>query len=225
MNLTRKVGLFQVGFLIAEAILYYFILTATGELLAACCFSAIAVCFLFALLHVRKDNALKVAALGCTLVADFFLVVCSPAQQLWGMVFFLAAQIFYAIWLHLSSRKKLFLVLRGLLIVAIEVVAALVLGGKLDALVIVSVCYYANLIVSIIEAFSTFKSNRLFAIGLVLFILCDTVVGLQAAAGVYLPIAESSALHKILFMDFFLSWFFYLPSQVLIALSTTKKPE
>lgn len=212
-------------FLIAEAILYYFILTAAGTLLIASSYLAIVLCFLFALLHLRKDNALKVAALACTVAADFFLVICTPIQQLWGMVFFLAAQIFYAIWLHLSSRKKLFLLIRVLLIIAIEVIAALILGSKLDALVIVSVCYYANLIISIIEAFSLFKGNRLFAIGLVLFVLCDTVVGLQVAADAYLPIAEGTLLHSILFSGFNLAWFFYLPSQVLIALSLIKKPE
>lgn len=225
MSQTRKRVFLTACFLIAEAIAYYFILTATGKLLVAACYLSVVGCFLFALLHVRKDNALKVAALACTLGADYCLVVCSPVQQLWGMVFFLATQIFYAIWLHLSSRKKWVLILRTLLIAAIEIVAALVLGNKLDLLVVVSVCYYANLIVNIIEAFTIFKRAPLFAIGLALFILCDTVVGLQAAAGVYLPIAEGSLLHRILFMDFFLSWFFYLPSQVLIALSLQKKPE
>jgi hypothetical protein len=34
---------------------------------------------------------------------------------------------------------------------------------------------------------------------------------------------EGSILHKILFMDFHLSWFFYLPSQVLIALQAGQK--
>ena len=38
----------------------------------------------------------------------------------------------------------------------------------------------------------------------------------------YLPIRESSLLYRILFMPFPLSWFFYLPSQVLIALSASR---
>ena len=53
--------------------------------------------------------------------------------------------------------------------------------------------------------------------------LCDTVIGLQVASGAYLPIAEGSILYRIIFMDFFLSWFFYLPSQVLITLSGMQK--
>jgi hypothetical protein len=48
------------------------------------------------------------------------------------------------------------------------------------------------------------------------------VIGLQVAAQGYLPIEEGTLLHRILFMNFNLSWFFYLPSQVLIALTSTK---
>jgi len=83
--------------------------------------------------------------------------------------------------------------------------------------------YYVNLLVNIIESFICFKAEKLFAVGLVFFVLCDTVIGLQAAAGSYLPISEESLIYKIIFMDFFLSWFFYLPSQVLIAMSTNQK--
>ena len=61
--------------------------------------------------------------------------------------------------------------------------------------------------------------NKLFPIGLVLFLLCDTIIGLQMATGVYLPISEHSVIYKIIFTDFNLAWFFYLPSQVCIALS------
>ena len=48
------------------------------------------------------------------------------------------------------------------------------------------------------------------------------VVGAIVAAGGYLPIAEGSALYSLLFSGFNLAWFFYLPSQVLLALRTTK---
>ena len=81
------------------------------------------------------------------------------------------------------------------------------------------VFYYSNLFCNILTALADFKHNSLFAVGLVLFILCDTVVGLQAAAGTYLPISETSIIYRVIFGDFYLSWFFYLPSQVLISLS------
>ena len=60
------------------------------------------------------------------------------------------------------------------------------------------------------------------AAGFALFALCDAVVGLQVAAGGYLALPQ--ALQQVLFCDFNLSWFFYLPSQVCLALcSRTKK--
>ena len=74
-----------------------------------------------------------------------------------------------------------------------------------------------------IQAFTQFRKNKLLPIGFVLFILCDTVIGLQVASGGYLPIAEGSWLYKLIFPSYPLSWVFYLPSQVLIALSTRKQ--
>ena len=105
--------------------------------------------------------------------------------------------------------------------IAPVLVAVLVLREKTDALAIVSVCYYVLLITNMIHAFMA--KERLFAVALCLFILCDTVIGLQVAAGAYLPITEGSALYKIIFMNFNLAWFFYLPSQVLIAKRTWSK--
>ena len=210
-------------FLIVQAILYYFVLTADGETFTVCAYTGIVVCFLFALLCGAKNDPLTVAGLACTVGADFCLVVCSPIQQLWGMVFFLGAQSLYAAKLHLNEKNRVLLFIRILLIVAIEIVAVIILKDKLDALAVVSVCYYANLFMNIVASFTQWQENKLLPIGLVAFILCDTVIGLQVAAGGYLPIAEGSALHDFLFMDFNLSWFFYLPSQVMIALSSLRK--
>ena len=212
-------------FLIIEAILYYFILTAGGDLLVASSYIAIVCCFLFALLCGAKNDPLIVAGLACTVGADYCLVVCSPIQQFWGMVFFLGAQILYAVKLHLTQKNRTLLLIRILLIAAIEVIAVVILKNKLDALAVVSVCYYANLFMNILTAFTQWQKSKLLPIGLVAFILCDTVIGLQVAASGYLPIAEGSALHDFLFMDFNLSWFFYLPSQVMIALSTLRKEQ
>ena len=73
---------------------------------------------------------------------------------------------------------------------------------------------------NIIESFLDFKSNRLLPIGLILFVLCDTVIGLQVMSDMYLKINEASIIYKLIFSGFDLAWFFYLPSQVLISLNT-----
>lgn len=203
-------------FLMTEAVLYGLILTSGGKLLIWSEYISIILCFLFSLFCFQKP--LLIGGLALTLCADFCLVICDPIQQLWGMVFFLGAQCLYAILLH---RQRL---PRGLLAARIGLsVAVAILGENVDALALVSMLYYVNLIMNMICAFVRFRNNRLLAVGFMLFILCDTVIGLQVAAGGYLPIAEGSWLHSLIFSGFHLSWFFYLPSQVLIALSGRKK--
>ena len=210
-------------FLIAEAFLYGIILTSGGDLLVYSCFSSIVICFVHALIHVKQGDKLLIAGLACTVMADLCLVVWSPVQRLWGMVFFLAAQSLYAIRLHRQIRSNVLLIIRISLTVVALAVTMIVLKDATDALALVSLCYYANLIMNIVTAFADFRSNKLLSIGFVLFLLCDTVIGLQVACGGYLPIEDGSLLHQIIFMPFNLAWFFYLPSQVLISLSAKKR--
>lgn len=209
-------------FLAVELILYILILTTGGNILVASSYAAILLCFLYALLHWQDSNRFIIVSLACTVMADFFLVVCSPIQQLWGMRFFLVTQTLYAVMLHLSAGNKKLLIARGFVILLALAVTFAVLQEKADALAVISLCYYANLILNIITAFTIFSTSRLFPIALVLFALCDTIIGLQVASNAYLPLSENSLLYRIIFMDFNLSWFFYLPSQVMIALSAKK---
>ena len=212
-------------FLIIQAILYILILAVPAAPLAVCCYLSIVVCFVFALLLRRPGTGLFIAALACTLCADFFLVVMDPIQRLWGMVFFLAAQLLYAAALHRQKTIRWLMILRfGMTILAVAIAVA-VLGQGTDLLALISICYYANLIANIIAAFFQWQRSKLLPIGFVLFALCDTVIGLQVASGGYLPIPESSWLYSLIFSRFNLAWFFYLPSQVLIVLSLIPKKE
>lgn len=208
-------------FLAASCVLYYFILTAGGTLLVATSYASIILCFAFAI--AGRQNFWIIGGLACTVGADFCLVVCDPIQQFWGMVFFLGAQSLYAAMLHRSRPGKALLFIRLGLIAAAEAITVLILKDATDPLAVISICYYVNLIFNIILAFLQFKQYRLFAIGLVFFLLCDTVIGLQVMSGGYLPIPEGSLLDKILSVPFNLAWLFYLPSQVLISLSSRKK--
>lgn len=212
-------------FLLIQTVLYILILAVPAAPLAACCYLSIAVCFVFALLLRRPSTGLFIAALACTLCADFFLVVMDPIQRLWGMIFFLGAQLLYALALHRQRPIRWLTLLRLGMTALAATIAIAVLGKETDLLAVVSVCYYANLIVNIIAAFSQWPQSKLLPIGFVLFLLCDTVIGLQAASGGYLPIPENSWLYHLVFSDFNLAWFFYLPSQVLIVLSLMPKKE
>ena len=219
-QLSKKIAM--VCFLIAEAILYYFILTAGGQTLVITSYLSIVLCFLFALQGIKRKT-LMVAGLACTVGADFCLVICNPVQRLWGMVFFLGAQTLYAIHLHRQHRNNTLLLIRILLTVAAGIIAVLVLKENVDALAVVSVCYYANLIMNMIAAFTQWGRNKLLPIAFVLFILCDTIIGLQVASSGYLPIADGSWLYNLIFSGFNTAWMFYLPSQVLISLCCLQK--
>ena len=219
MMIRKNLSIPTLVFLVIELVLYYLILTAGGDVLVYSSFISIVLCFFHLFLHVKTCDKFVLGGLACTVAADFCLVVCSPIQRLWGMVFFLVAQSLYAAKLHLANKSKALLYARLALIVAAIAMTIIVLQDKTDALALVSLCYYANLIFNIIVAFTRFRTSKLFPVALVLFLLCDTVIGLQVACGGYLPISESSLIYQIIFMDFNLSWFFYLPSQVLISIS------
>ncbi len=210
-------------FLTAELILYSLILTTHGHLLIGSSYLAIVLCLLFALIHIQKANYLVVAGLFFTALADFCLVVCTPIEQLWGMVFFLGTQTCYALYLHRRALNKAALIIRIVVIVFAEVICLIVLKENADPLALISVCYYANLIINLADAARQWQQDRLLPVALVLFLLCDTVIGLQVMSTGYLPIPEGSILHKVLFSSFNLAWLFYLPSQVLIALSARNK--
>lgn len=210
-----------IPFLILETILYILILTTGGQLLVLSSFISILLCFLYSLF--AGNNDLMKAGLFFTVCADFCLVVCTPIQQLWGMVFFTFTQSFYAAMLQRSSPNRMILTIRLGLTAIAAVIACIILKEKTDALALVSVCYYANLIMNFVESCTQFRFRKLLSVAFLLFILCDTVIGLQVASGSYLPIGEDSLIYRIIFSGFHLSWFFYLPSQVLLALSSKEK--
>ena len=210
-------------FILIQLISYYLILFIGGNIGVYASFISIVLCFLYAFTNVKIENRYLLCGLVMTIGADFFLVLYEPREQLYGMIFFVFTQIFYAIKLNKETKNKIFIFIRVILSVLINVIAFIVLKDSIDLLVIVSLIYYVNIILNFIEALTIFRKDRLFTIGLLLFILCDTVIGLQVMSDAYIKISETSILYKILFVDFNLAWAFYLPSQVLIALSSNKK--
>lgn len=222
-KIAFKQNILLIAFVIVEVLLYYFILTSRGNTLVACSFASIVLCFVYALLNVKRHNVLWVIALGCTVAADFFLVICTPIQRLWGMVFFLAAQCLYAAAIHIKRKSKNLMIVRLVLTTVAVLITVSVLKGETDVLSIVSLCYYANLIMNLIMAVMLYKWNKLLPWAFVLFVLCDTVVGLQVASELYVEAINGTFIHDIIFCGFNLSWLFYLPSQVLLALSVRRK--
>ena len=136
--------------------------------------------------------------------------------------FFLTAQMFYAARTLLyakSKREKLYNVgARAIGSVLISLIAALVLKEETNALIIVSLIYYVNLLVSIVFAYLHFGDNKHLPIGLTLFALCDVFVGFAELIHIF-SLTENHIIYKLTHLPVYLDSVFYHPSQVLLSFS------
>ena len=190
-------------------------------------YAAVLLACLFCVLFVSRTPSylLTQAALLFTVGADWFLVMSDPREQLPAMIFFLGAQLSYFLRLYFEdasrNRRRVHLCVRaGASAIALLLTWA-VLGERCDALSLVSVLYYAHLILNLVFAFVQ-TGISFYSLGFLFFLLCDTVVGL-ACIDPYLPLPNDSPLRAILSPGFDLAWAFYVPSQTLLAASLVKK--
>ena len=225
---NKKLLVLLPTFAVVEFCLWLVILFADldSTTLSTCCFFSIAFAFTFAISFLKKDLGVGFLLEGLlfTLCADVFLVLPKKLtynNQVAGMALFSLVQLFYFAYLFFKTKnKKMRLVhgiVRGAAVVIAEVAMVIVLKKNTDFLSVLSLFYIANLFVSVVFAYAQGKKELLFAIGLTLFLCCDLFVGFSAAIGTYIQVAESSLLYKIVHANFNFVWFFYLPSQVLIA--------
>ena len=208
----------------AEIILSILVQTTSGTQNTLVSYGAIILSCVFCILLFTKsfNYALTQAGLIFTVLADLFLVVLNPIMQIPAMICFSFTQIFYFLRLYLwqgSAMRRRHLIARCALTVVAMLATVIVLGEKTDALSLISLFYYANLIMNIAVAFSQHRRSLLFPLGLLLFLLCDTVIGLNVMAKSYIASAEDSLIMKIINPGFNLAWVFYVPSQTLIPLS------
>ena len=217
-----------IAFLLCEAVLGILVQTSKGKAVVVVSYASVVLACLFAALFFEKTwkYALTQAGLICTVLADWFLVVSSPMKQLPAMVFFSITQLCYFLRLYLSQsdkkQRQVHCLVRAVAVAVALSATVIVLKGKTDALSLVSLFYYANLLVNILFAFIQFKTSSSLAIGLALFAMCDTLIGLDVMADSYIEIDESSFIYKILHSGINLAWIFYVPSQSLIAVSLAK---
>lgn len=215
-------------FIAVEAILGYLLQTANGELIPYFCFSSVVLACLFCTAFAEKSKAylLTQLALVCTVCADFFLLITPVREQFIAMIFFSITQLAYFIRLYVydenKTRKVWHISIRAFLSLLAITMTLVVLGESADAVAIISMFYYANLIANIIFAFAQFRQNQIFAIGLLLFAMCDALIGF-AFLDEYMAISPDSVIYKIIHPGFDLAWAFYLPSQVLLSISLLPK--
>lgn len=203
-------------FLAAEGILYAAFLTldvlGRSSETYALKYTGILLCLALSLLCAWLGGDKLVApALMFTAAADWFLLIRNDHLML-GVALFLCVQTLYLLRLYRVSRR-LSWGLRGILAVALlPALFPLKLATPLNLL---AVFYFSQLLSNTILAWRH-PDTRRFALGLTLFVGCDICVGLFNA--VPLP----SNVFSIVSIGM---WFFYLPSQVLIALSAMPTKE
>lgn len=168
----------------------------------------LAVCFSFWCAS-RPEDYLTALALFFTAAADYFLLVLNRHYKT-GVLIFCLVQFLYCLRLSLpgSSCSKREVGLR----IALPVLVVLLLAGldQANLLNILAAFYFCNLVINAAKSRIRCGWNR-FTLGLILFICCDICVGLFNLLSPACALFPFAALAM---------WAFYLPSQVLLALST-----
>jgi hypothetical protein len=212
-------------FSLIQAVLFFLVQITHGKANIFVSYLVVLLCCLFASLYFEKTNkyVFTQIALICTLIADLFLVVIHPIMQLPSMIFFSITQICYFLRLYFNSKseieKRTHLIIRATSSVIAIIITVIALKEKTDALSIISIFYYANLIINIVFAFIQYKSSNLFAIGLLLFFGCDTIIGINVLLTQYITSPNAQAICNAIFGSLNLAWIFYVPSQTMLTLS------
>lgn len=188
-------------------------LAGRGGLTIPVKYGGILLCLAFAALcALRGGDRLVPAALTLTACADWFLLVRNDHYAA-GVALFLCVQTVYLVRLRRNRAGSACRLRSGLALGAGLAVYALDMASPLNLL---AALYYSQLLSNTALAWSLGRKQRRFALGLTLFVGCDTCVGLfntlPAASPLYPAVSVAV-------------WLFYLPSQVLIALSALPEKE
>ena len=216
-------------FVTAEIALGYLLQVTHGDTANLFRFAAIllACAFCFLIRENTADYYCIQVGMIFTVMADWYLVMSEPRMQQDGMVCFSIVQLAYAVLLftgHESRKAAVRHVGARLGLCAVAVCSAfIVLGEGADALSLISMFYYANILMNAVVAFCQIRRSVVFPIALVLFVLCDTCIGLDLMFRQYLGATDVGAVGFIANLGFDISWAFYLPSQMLIPLSLLEK--
>lgn len=170
-------------------------------------FFAIALCFVFSVfLSLHSGERTVSYAVGLSMTADVFLLLLDSGYAV-GVALFFAAQTVYFVRIYrLNGHKSAALARAAAMLAAIGIVFAV---GAASPLNILAAAYFAFFLCNAVQSFSV--KNRLFSLGLCLFLCCDICVGLHN-----MPAALPQALQCAADIGM---WTFYLPSQVMIVLS------
>lgn len=228
MQNNKSIKLYTIIFIVVELILGLLVQLTSGNLNTIVSFAAVVLACCYPLLFMKKEYGYIFTQVGliATVFADLFLVVIEPMYQIPAMCFFSITQICYClrILLHQNDKqKKLHLLIRGISVIVVLLITVIVLKDKTDFLSLISMFYYTNLIINIVFAFTQMNKSLLLPIGLVLFACCDALIGLDILNSAYMDLSNNKLLYFLCNPGFNLAWVFYVPSQLLIALSVNEK--
>lgn len=208
-------------FAAAEATLGVLVHTVKGCLVPWVSYAAVLLAFGFCLLSARRSAVFLLTALALlfTLAADYILVLHPEHSTLLAMLFFLSVQLLYGARLLLgAAARRLSLLLRAALSVLALLLPLLVVGERADALALVSMLYFANLLTNAALALGDLRRSPMLALGLLFFVLCDVFVGF-GMLGEYLPVAEGTLWAWMAAPPINMAWVFYVPALTLLSLS------
>jgi hypothetical protein len=244
MQSNRKLGI-QAMFITVQAVLYVGFLTLDltdkcYDISVTLKYSIILLCFCYALLSAGKSTFyLLQTALFFTAISDLFILILD--YYFFGVLTFILAQELYSLRLVILGNKAKFgetpvgqgrkiglaFLKRILLQLTVSLAVCLPLGLAgvyLEGLLVISVFYFICIVTNVISAFTLVrhrpenKGNLIYAIGMLLFMLCDINVGIFNLSGF---ISVSREVYVVLYsISSILMWTFYAPAQVLISISS-----
>ena len=169
-------------------------------------------------------RAMQFTALLFTLFADYLLILKDGERKTLAMVFFLIAQMAYAMktlrFATSEKERRLHTVSRLSLSFIGAVVTLLVLGKDCEALFVISVVYYINLIISMVVAFIHSRSGEalITGIGLLLFALCDISIGFYFLIDIF-SLGTGDFIYDFITSVPSFVYIFYPPSQAVLTIS------
>lgn len=176
----------------------------------------------------ERGRVLQLGAFIFTALADLFLILLEGRNKTLAMVFFLTAQIFYALRVlrffeSKRARRAVVYIRIALSLVGAAAVFA-VLGAKTEALFVISVVYYVNLVFSLILSVICHSSTeaKITAIGLLSFALCDISIGFDFLIDIF-SLTEGNFIYDLMHSPIHFVDLFYPPSQTLLAVSVLKE--
>lgn len=234
LKVFEKNNVLHTIFVIAQAVLLTLILLefCTVKWL---CFATVVLACIHTLIYVKNEQHGLFFALAMlfTVVSDVFLVLIFDGSdieiQSVGMTTFSIAQVCYFLYIYFCSSDKKFnlihLVTRIALCSLACVLAIIVLADSVNYLAVITMFYFANLLLNAVFSFLGKNKNLTRAIAFVFFICCDIFVGAQASLGLFLTVSENTLIYWIAHPPINFTWLFYVVSQTLLSISICYKKD